>query len=113
VFDLLEEQVSETSLVNARDVKHLPGPPKTDRLDAVWFAGSPSVRCCGRVSVPPPAVRRLRLGTVHAHLLRHTLATELLGTRASLDEVGQLLRHRSRASTAIYAKVDQHRLAVE
>ena len=38
------------------------------------------------------------------------LATEVLGKGASLDEVGQLLRHRSRASTAIYAKVDQQRL---
>jgi site-specific recombinase XerD len=53
---------------------------------------------------------RAGLGTVHAHLLRHTLATEVLSKGASLDEVGQLLRHRSRASTAIYAKVDQHRL---
>lgn len=57
------------------------------------------------------AASRAGLGTVHAHLLRHTLATEVLGKGASLDEVGQLLRHRSRASTAIYAKVDQHRLA--
>ena len=57
------------------------------------------------------AAGRAGLGTVHAHLLRHTLATEVLGKGASLDEVGQLLRHRSRASTAIYAKVDQHRLA--
>jgi len=56
------------------------------------------------------AAGRAGLGTVHAHLLRHTLATEVLGAGASLDEVGQLLRHRSRASTAIYAKVDQLRL---
>lgn len=54
--------------------------------------------------------RRAGVGTVHAHLLRHTLATEVLNTGASLDEVGQLLRHRSRASTEIYAKVDHHRL---
>ena len=27
----------ETWLVNARDVKHLPGRPKTDTLDAVWL----------------------------------------------------------------------------
>jgi integrase/recombinase XerD len=56
------------------------------------------------------AASRAGLGTVHAHLLRHTLATDVLGGGASLDEVGQLLRHRSRASTAIYAKVDRHRL---
>jgi site-specific recombinase XerD len=54
--------------------------------------------------------RRGGVGTVHAHLLRHTLATDVLSKGASLDEVGQLLRHRSRASTEIYAKVDHHRL---
>lgn len=54
---------------------------------------------------------RAGLGTVHAHRLRHTLATDMLSKGASLDEVGQLLRHRSRGSTAIYAKVDVSRLA--
>ena len=56
------------------------------------------------------AARRAGLGTVHAHRLRHTAACATLRAGASLDEVGQLLRHRSRASTTIYAKVDQHRL---
>ena len=36
VFYLLEAHGFETWLVNARDVKHLPGRPKTDKLDAVW-----------------------------------------------------------------------------
>jgi site-specific recombinase XerD len=57
------------------------------------------------------AARRAGLGTVHAHLLRHSAATTILGAGASLDEVGQLLRHRSSASTAIYAKVDLPRLS--
>src|SRR5688572_31378034 len=35
-FYLLEDYF-ETWLVNAKDVKHLPGRPKTDRLDAVWL----------------------------------------------------------------------------
>jgi transposase len=35
---LLEAHGFEVWLVNARDVKHLPGRPKTDRLDAVWLA---------------------------------------------------------------------------
>src|SRR5688572_12834738 len=35
-FYLLEDRF-ETWLVNAHDVKHLPGRPKTDRLDAVWL----------------------------------------------------------------------------
>jgi transposase len=36
VFYLLEAHGFEVWLVNARDVKHLPGRPKTDPLDAVW-----------------------------------------------------------------------------
>lgn len=41
-----------------------------------------------------------------AHLLRHSLATEMLRKGASLDEIGEILRHRSPDTTAIYAKVD-------
>jgi site-specific recombinase XerD len=41
-----------------------------------------------------------------AHLFRHTLATDLLRQGASLDEIGELLRHRSPNTTALYAKVD-------
>ena len=41
-----------------------------------------------------------------AHLLRHSLATNLLRRGASLSEIGQLLRHRQPTTTQIYAKVD-------
>jgi site-specific recombinase XerD len=41
-----------------------------------------------------------------AHLLRHSVATSMLRHGASLQEVGALLRHRSIATTQIYAKVD-------
>jgi site-specific recombinase XerD len=41
-----------------------------------------------------------------AHLFRHGLATEMLRQGASLDEIGDLLRHKSPNTTAIYAKVD-------
>lgn len=37
-FYLLEDAVTECWVVNARDVKNVPGRPKTDRLDAVWLA---------------------------------------------------------------------------
>jgi site-specific recombinase XerD len=40
------------------------------------------------------------------HRLRHTVASDLLQAGAGLSEIGQLLRHRSMASTAIYASVD-------
>ena len=41
-----------------------------------------------------------------AHLLRHSLATKMLRRGASLDEIGQLLRHKQPTTTQIYAKVD-------
>jgi site-specific recombinase XerD len=48
----------------------------------------------------------LRTPTKGAHLLRHSLATDLLRRGASLDEIGELLRHRSLDTTVLYAKVD-------
>jgi site-specific recombinase XerD len=41
-----------------------------------------------------------------AHLLRHSLATNMLRRGASLGEIGQLLRHAQPTTTQIYAKVD-------
>ncbi|MGH7249154.1 MAG: site-specific integrase, partial [Pseudomonadota bacterium] len=43
---------------------------------------------------------------VGSHLLRHSLATDMLRKGASLDEVSEVLRHRSRMTTTIYAKYD-------
>jgi integrase/recombinase XerD len=42
-----------------------------------------------------------------AHRLRHTVATEMLRAGAGLPDVGQVLRHRTLSTTAIYAKVDR------
>lgn len=41
-----------------------------------------------------------------AHLLRHSLATQMLGAGASLGEIAEILRHRNPQTTTIYAKVD-------
>jgi integrase/recombinase XerD len=41
-----------------------------------------------------------------AHLLRHSLATQMLGSGASLNEIAEILRHRNPQTTTIYAKVD-------
>lgn len=46
----------------------------------------------------------------HPHRLRHTAATRMLNRGASLDQVAQVLRHRSVDTTAIYTKVDHRRL---
>ena len=45
-------------------------------------------------------------GEVRSHLLRHSLAVDMLGRGASLDEIGDVLRHRSRITTTIYARYD-------
>lgn len=60
VFYLLEAAGFEVWLVNARDVKHLPGRPKTDRLDAVWLCKVAERQMLRASFVPPPEVRRLR-----------------------------------------------------
>jgi integrase/recombinase XerD len=56
------------------------------------------------------AAHKAGLPPVGAHRLRHTAATAMLRSGASLMEVGQVLRHRSLLSTAIYAKVDHQKL---
>ena len=45
---------------NAKDVKHLPGRPKTDRLDAVWLCKVAERQMIRPSFVPPPEIRRLR-----------------------------------------------------
>jgi transposase len=47
-------------LVNARDVKHLPGRPKTDKLDAVWLCKVAERGMLRPSFVPPEPIRRLR-----------------------------------------------------
>ena len=60
VFYLLEAAGFETWLVNAKDVKHLPGRPKTDKLDAVWLCKVAERQMLRASFVPPPQIRRLR-----------------------------------------------------
>ena len=43
---------------------------------------------------------------VGSHILRHSLATNLVQRGASLDEIANVMRHRSRATTMAYAKLD-------
>jgi transposase len=60
VFCLLEAHGFETWLVNARDVKHLPGRPKTGKLDAVWLCKVAERQMIRPGFVAPPQIRQLR-----------------------------------------------------
>jgi integrase/recombinase XerD len=64
----------------------------------------------GVTAIVASAARRAGLGVVRAHRLRHTAATDMLRAGAPLAEIGQVLRHRSPGSTAVYARVDVERL---
>lgn len=60
VFYALEAHGLDPWLVNARDVKHLPGRPKTDVLDAVWLCKVAERQMLRPSFVPPWPIRRLR-----------------------------------------------------
>ena len=68
---------------------------------------------CGIGSVVKHALARAGVDALRkgAHQFRHGLASQMLRQGASLFEIGELLRHRSPQTTAIYAKVDLVSLA--
>jgi site-specific recombinase XerD len=75
------------------------------RTRAPYRGFSSSVAVCNIVE------RALSRAKLHppckgAHLLRHSLATNMLRKGASLGEIGEILRHTSITTTEIYAKVD-------
>ncbi|MFJ2033156.1 IS110 family transposase [Streptosporangium sp. NPDC087985] len=59
-FYLLEAGGLRVQLVNARDVKNLPGRPKTDKLDSVWLAKLTEKGLLRPSFVPPKEIRTLR-----------------------------------------------------
>lgn len=71
-------------------------------LQGIQRAGISDVvhRASERIGMPP----------VRAHLLRHTLASEMLRRGVALRDIAQVLRHRDLATTAVYAKIDRNAL---
>ena len=67
------------------------------------FHRGAAIACMVKRALAKAGVESARKG---AHLLRHSLATDMLRKGASLNEIGEVLRHKSPDSTAIYAKVD-------
>ena len=85
-------------------------PTTTERAVFVHHRAPRGAR--GEASLIRVAVRRAyaRAGLdprlTGTHVLRHTAATRLLRTGASMKEIADVLGHRSLNTTAIYAKVD-------
>jgi len=94
-----------------------------EALVAYLSSGRPRVQCRAlflRVHAPITALtsscvtavvgracRRAGVAVSGAHRLRHSAATTMLRSGASLAEVGQVLRQSHAATTAMYAKVDR------
>jgi integrase/recombinase XerD len=67
------------------------------------FKGSQAIDSVVRHALARAGIDSPRKG---AHQFRHGLACQMLRQGASLAEIGEVLRHRSPQTTAIYAKVD-------
>lgn len=109
--------------------EQLPLPPDVGEALAGYLRGGrPAGGACRRVfllsrvpgggmsagavkAVVRRACCRAGLPGAGAHRLRHSAATGMLHAGAPLAEIGQVLRHRSLSTTAIYAKVDHGALA--
>ena len=79
-----------------------------ERAPARGFRGHEAVGAVVKYALARAGIHSPRKG---AHQLRHGLACQMLRQGASLEEIGEILRHRSPQTTAIYAKVDLVSLA--
>jgi len=88
------------------------GRPASDRREVFLRARAPyGPIASGTVSsTVRRACRRAGIAEVGAHRLRHTTACEMVSAHVPLQRIGQVLRHRSLQSTAIYARVDLDQL---
>lgn len=78
------------------------------RAPAGTFRGESAIASVVKSALERAAIDAPRKG---AHQFRHGLASQMLRQGATLSEIGELLRHRSPQTTAIYAKVDLASLA--
>ncbi len=88
------------------------GRPASDRREVFLQARAPYAPiAAGTVaSTVRRACRRAGIPEVGSHRLRHTTACEMVGAGVPIVRIGQVLRHRSLQSTAIYARVDVEQL---
>jgi integrase/recombinase XerD len=88
------------------------GRPRSSRREVFLRAKAPyDPIASGTVaSTVRRACRRAGIAEFGSHRLRHTAACEMVKANVPLVRIGQVLRHRSLQSTAIYARVDVERL---
>jgi transposase len=82
-FYLLEAAGLQVWLVNARDVKNVPGRPKTDKLDSVWLCKLNERGMLRPSFVPPAEIRDLRALT----RLRAVLVAESSRHRQRIEKI--------------------------
>ena len=88
------------------------GRPGSERREVFLQARAPYLPIAsGTVaSTVRRACRRAGIPEIGSHRLRHTTACEMVSAGVPLARIGQVLRHRSLQSTAIYARVDIEQL---
>jgi transposase len=105
-FYLLEDAIA-CQVVNARDVKNVPGRPKTDKLDAVWLCKLAERGMLRPSFIPPRPQRQLRDLTRYRRTLtqertREKQRAEKLLEDAPLTELrGQIAVSGSRAGLGV------------
>jgi transposase len=111
-FYLLEAHGFQTWLVNAKNVKHLPGRPKTDRLDAVGLCKVAERQMLRPNFVPPVPIRRLRDLTRYRALRPGHHQRPTAARPEGHHERGRAALHPSPAPRRLLAKAARGELAV-
>jgi len=86
VYYLLEAEGFECWLVNARDVKNVPGRAKTDKLDVVWQAKVAERGMCRPSLVHPRPIRELRNLTRYRRSLTRDRTREMQRVEKLLED---------------------------
>jgi site-specific recombinase XerD len=88
------------------------GRPASDRRELFLRARAPSgpIDPSTVASTVRRACRRAGIPEVGSHRLRHTTACEMVQAGVPIVRIGQVLRHQSLQTTAIYARVDVEQL---
>lgn len=81
----------------------------TDRAPRVGFTNGQILNSILKEAFAKTGLRP-PLPWIGAHVLRHSLAVSLVNQGSSLEEVADMLRHRARATTLLYARLDMEGL---